>query len=143
MLQGFFSLSRSTCSDGGFGLWLGDKGIVNGKTSTILHILTLYVLGLKKNLVSISTIEDRGYEASFRGGHVFLYSKGSSVTSAKVIGIRHEKLYTLMFHPARALMHSTSSSDLCELWHTRMAHLHYYPRSLGITRRSCLEAHRS
>jgi hypothetical protein len=27
-------------SEGGFGLWLGDKGIVNGKMSTILHILT-------------------------------------------------------------------------------------------------------
>jgi hypothetical protein len=28
--------------EGGFGLWLGDKGIVNGKTSTIFHILTSY-----------------------------------------------------------------------------------------------------
>jgi hypothetical protein len=26
--------------EGGFGLWLGDKGIVNGKMSTIFHILT-------------------------------------------------------------------------------------------------------
>jgi hypothetical protein len=34
-------LSRSRCSEGGFDLWLGDKGIVNGKTSTILHILTI------------------------------------------------------------------------------------------------------
>jgi hypothetical protein len=32
-------MSRSTCSEGGFGLWLGGKGIVNGKTSTIFHIL--------------------------------------------------------------------------------------------------------
>jgi hypothetical protein len=42
LLPGFFSLSRSRCSEGGFGLWLGDKGIVNGKTSTILHILIGY-----------------------------------------------------------------------------------------------------
>jgi hypothetical protein len=26
--------SRLRCSKGGFGLWLGDEGIVNGKTST-------------------------------------------------------------------------------------------------------------
>jgi hypothetical protein len=26
--------SRLRCSEGGFGLWLGDEGIVNGKTST-------------------------------------------------------------------------------------------------------------
>jgi hypothetical protein len=28
--------------EGGFGLWLGDKGIVNGKTSTSTYILTGY-----------------------------------------------------------------------------------------------------
>jgi hypothetical protein len=28
------SQSRLRCSEGGFGLWLGDEGIVNGKTST-------------------------------------------------------------------------------------------------------------
>jgi hypothetical protein len=27
--------------EGGFNLWLGDKGIVNGKMSIILHILTI------------------------------------------------------------------------------------------------------
>ena len=47
----------------------------------------LYVTSLKKNLISISTIEDRGYEVLFFNGHVLLYLKGSSVTLAKVIGI--------------------------------------------------------
>ena len=28
----------------------------------------LYVLGLKKNLISVSTIEDQGYEVTFRRG---------------------------------------------------------------------------
>jgi hypothetical protein len=33
-------LSRLRCSEGGFGLWLGDnRDIVNGKMSTILNIL--------------------------------------------------------------------------------------------------------
>jgi hypothetical protein len=40
-----------------------------------------------------------------------------------VIGIRQGKLYRLTFHPAQALIHS-SSIDMCELWHGRMAHLH-------------------
>ena len=40
-------------------------------------------------------------------------------------GTRHEKLYKLMFQPARALIHTISNSDLCELWHRRMAHLHH------------------
>jgi hypothetical protein len=36
------SLSRLRCSEGGSGLWLGDKGIFNGKTSTSTYILTGY-----------------------------------------------------------------------------------------------------
>jgi hypothetical protein len=35
-------LTWSRCSEGGFDPWLGDKGIVNGKTSTIFYILTGY-----------------------------------------------------------------------------------------------------
>jgi hypothetical protein len=36
-------MSRLRCSEGGFGLWLGDNSdIVNGKTSTFIHILTGY-----------------------------------------------------------------------------------------------------
>lgn len=30
-----------------------------------------------------------------------------------------------MFQPAQALIHSSSNSDLCELRHRRMAHLHH------------------
>jgi hypothetical protein len=57
----------------------------------------LYVPGLKKNLISISTIEERGYEVLFHDGQVLLFPKGSNITSAKVIGTRHDKLYKLMF----------------------------------------------
>jgi hypothetical protein len=75
----------------------------------------IYVPGLKKNLVSVSFIEERGYKVLFRDGQVILFPKGSSITLAKVIGTRHEKLYKLMLQPTRALIHTTSSSDLCEL----------------------------
>jgi hypothetical protein len=85
----------------------------------------LYVLGLKKKLVSIFSIEERGYEVLFHDEEVLLFPKGSSITLAKVIGTRHEKLYKLMLQPSRALFNSTSSNDLCELWHRRMAHLHH------------------
>ena len=42
LLPRLFSLSRSRCSKGGFGLWLGDKGIVNSKMSTSTYILIGY-----------------------------------------------------------------------------------------------------
>jgi hypothetical protein len=86
----------------------------------------IYVPGLKKNLVSVSTIEEKGYEVLFRDGQVLLFPRGSSITSAKVIVTRHERLYKFLFQPVRALIYSTSSSgDLCEIWHRRMAHLHH------------------
>ena len=85
----------------------------------------LYVPGLKKSLVSVSSIEDRGFEVLFREGQVLLYPKGGSITSAKVIGIRQGKLYRLVFEAIGALSCVTSSRDLCELWHQRMGHLHH------------------
>jgi hypothetical protein len=57
----------------------------------------LYVPGLKKNLVSVSTIEEKGYEVLFCDGQVLLFPRGSSITSAKVIGTRHESLYKFLF----------------------------------------------
>ena len=85
-----------------------------------------YVSGLRKNLISVSTIEDRGFEVRFREGHVYILPRGASFTSAKVIGTRCGKLYRLDFQPISTLMSSDSSeSHLCELLHRRMAHLHH------------------
>jgi hypothetical protein len=86
----------------------------------------LYVPGLKKNFVLVSTIEEKGYEVLFHDGQVLLFPRGSSITSAKVIGTRHERLYKFLFQQVQALINSTSnSSEICEIWHRRMAHLHH------------------
>jgi hypothetical protein len=47
----------------------------------------LYVPSLKKNLVSVSCIEDKGYVVTFKDGHVLLYPKGGNIAKAKVIGV--------------------------------------------------------
>ena len=47
----------------------------------------LYVSGLKKNLVPISTIEDRGFWVVFRDGHLLVHPKGSNITSTLKIGV--------------------------------------------------------
>jgi hypothetical protein len=93
----------------------------------------LYVPRLKKNLISMSTIENKDYEVTFRGGQVIIYPIGSSIESGKVIGVRHGKLYRFAFQSVGALVSSVEDStqstsdnkDLCELWHRRMAHLHH------------------
>jgi hypothetical protein len=86
----------------------------------------LYVPGLKKNLISVSTLQDRGLEVSFRGIEVLIHPKGSRITFGKVIGVRDGKLYRLFFQPLHALAASSDNNNqLCELWHRGMAHLHH------------------
>jgi hypothetical protein len=85
----------------------------------------LYVLGLKKNLVSISCIEDKGYVVTFRDGHVLLYPKRGNISEAKVIEVRYGRMYRMIWEASRAFVCMTNNKDLCELWHRRMGHLHH------------------
>ena len=52
----------------------------------------LYVPGMRKNLISVSALEDRGYEVLFWGGQVLMYPSGAPAESARVIGVRHAKV---------------------------------------------------
>ena len=85
----------------------------------------LYVPGLKKNLVSVSMIEDRGLGVCVLDGKVHIFPKATGPSDSQAIGFRCGKLYKLLFEPHHALSHTQSSSELCELWHRRMAHLHH------------------
>jgi hypothetical protein len=75
----------------------------------------LYVPGLTKNLISVSTLEDKGFEVTFRGEKVYILPKGSTTKMDKVIGVCSENVYRLHFEPAKALV--SSITDLSELWH--------------------------
>ena len=46
----------------------------------------LYVPGLKKNLLSISALDKKGYCVAFRDGQVLMWPKGKSIEDAIVIG---------------------------------------------------------
>ena len=83
----------------------------------------LYVPGLTKNLISVSTLEDKGYQVKFRDHRVYIRPKGSNRSLNWVIGTRSAKVYILHFVPAKVLVNSNSSQG--ELWHRRMAHLHH------------------
>jgi hypothetical protein len=57
----------------------------------------LFVPGLKKNLISVSSLQDRGLEVSFKGTKVLIHPKGSSIASGKVIGVEDGKLHRFSF----------------------------------------------
>lgn len=102
----------------------------NGKTSLELesddsiHINEiLYVLGLKKNLVSISFLEDKGYRVAFVDGKVLVWSKGSSIDFARVIWVCEGRLYRLLKKYSQALVHNDINP--CEHRQRRYGHIHY------------------
>ena len=82
----------------------------------------LYIPGLKKNLLSISTVDKKGYRVSFIYGKVLMWTKGKTVQYVIVIG-EEGGLYKLKGHPKTALVHETTSSS--ELWHRRIYHINY------------------
>ena len=73
----------------------------------------LYVPTLKKNLLSIYSMKDKGSAVAFVDGQVLTWPKGLSLDSAEVIGTRDGSLYKLTNQPARALVHD--SDNLCDL----------------------------
>jgi hypothetical protein len=129
---------------------LGDNAIYNVKgigTSTFqldydipLQLSeVLYVPGMKRNIVSISSLEDKGYKVTFivsissledKGykvtfseGKYLAWHKESHINSARVIGVRENNLYKLTIRPVQTLLHDTII--LSELWHRRFDHIHY------------------
>jgi hypothetical protein len=78
---------------------------------------------MRRNLVSISSLENKGYKVTFSDGKFLPWNKNSIMDSTQVIGVREERLYRLTIRPVQSLIHDSIS--LSELWHMRLAHLHY------------------
>jgi hypothetical protein len=89
-----------------------------------LHVdEVLYVLGLRKNLLSVATLEDKGYWVIFKDKKALLWAKGKHLSTAEPIGSRRGGLYIVTGQSVQALAHNATSSS--KLWHIRLGHLHY------------------
>jgi hypothetical protein len=58
----------------------------------------LFVQNLKNNLLSISSLEDKGFRVDFMDDQVFLWPKSSSIDKAAVIGVQEGGVYKLKGH---------------------------------------------
>ena len=81
----------------------------------------LYILNLKKNLVSISAMEDKGFKVAFVDGKVLIWKK--NFKEALSIGFRVDTLYQVGGSPLGVM--SCDTTLQIELWHQRFAYLHY------------------
>ena len=57
----------------------------------------LYVPGMKKNLISVSALEDKGYDVLFRRGQMLIYPRGTLASLDREIGVCHAKVYKFSF----------------------------------------------
>jgi hypothetical protein len=55
----------------------------------------LYVPGMKKKLVYLSALEDKGYKVIFSEGKFLAWHKNSCMDSSQVIGVPENSLYRL------------------------------------------------
>ena len=91
----------------------------------------LYVPGLKKNLLSISALDKKGFRVAFVDGELLIWPKGKTINAAIVIGVEEGGIYKLKGHIDSSLMSSTIIP--CELWHRRLSHVNY--KALPIVRK--------
>jgi len=83
----------------------------------------LYVPGLKKNLLSLSALDRKGYRVSFIDGEVLMWAKGETLNEAIIIGSEENGLYKLKGHLETDMTHAIENS--CEIWHRILAHINY------------------
>ena len=83
----------------------------------------LFVPRLKKNLLSIFALDAKGMRVAFVDGQVLMWPKGNYFDDAIVIGEQEGGLYKLKGQPEQALVHDSIEPN--ELWHRRLAHVHY------------------
>lgn len=88
----------------------------SGKPFVLKEVM--HVLGLKKNLISVAMLEDKGYDVVFSEGKAFLRNKTTGET--RKIGVRVKNLYQLHVDGYSAMAckaEGVVSRDDGELWH--------------------------
>jgi hypothetical protein len=91
----------------------------------------MHVPGLRKNLVLVAMLEDRGYDVFFSTRKSFLRHK--TMGKVKKIGIRVKNLYKMYVDGCATMMGKAKkvvSRDEGKLWHRKLGHL--YHRALKI-----------
>jgi hypothetical protein len=93
------------------------------ESSSPLDFDHLFVPGVKKNLLSISIMEDKDFAVEFKYQQVLIKPKEYSPNIVQAIGVKESNLYKFQGEPIQALLHN--NDNLCKLWHKMMGHLQH------------------
>ena len=91
----------------------------SGKSMKMKEVV--YVPGLKKNLLSISTLDKKGFRFSFVYNEFLMWTKGRTIADVVVMNVEEGGLYKLKRHTYSTFTASTISP--CELWHRKLSHV--------------------
>ena len=83
----------------------------------------LHVPRLKKNLLSVSSLDKKGFRVAFIDGKFVMWTKGKIIDDAVEIGVEEGGLQKLKGHTDSSL--TTRTINPSELWHRRISHVHY------------------
>eukprot|EP00253_Pinus_taeda_P029346 PITA_29346 len=100
---------------------VGNVSLKLNQGNTIHLQDVLYLPNLKKNLVSILAMEDKGYKVTFSDGKVRIWK--NNVKDVFTLGFRVDYLYQVGGSPLGVMSCDTTLQS--ELWYQRFAHLHY------------------
>ena len=78
---------------------------------------------MKKNIISVSSLDKKGLRVSFVDGEFLMWTKGNIIDDATIIGVECGGLYKLKGNIDSTLTSSTISR--CELWNIKLAHVNY------------------
>ena len=84
---------------------------------------SLYILGLKKNLLSISALDKKGFKVFFVDGEVLMWSKVNTIDDVIVICIEEGGIYKLKGHPYSNF--NACTINPCKLWNRILSHVNY------------------
>lgn len=90
---------------------------------TVLLHDVMYVPRLKKNLISIFVLEDKGLRVAFIREKVLTWPSKSHMRDTFTLESIIQGLYRVNGRPLRAMIHDSDHQS--ELWHQRFPHLHY------------------
>jgi hypothetical protein len=66
---------------------VGEASLQLNSSNNLLIKDILFIQGLKKDLLSIFALEDKGFKVAFVDGQVLLWPKNSSIDKATMIGV--------------------------------------------------------
>ena len=83
----------------------------------------LYFLGLKKNILFVYFLKDKGFRVIVMENQVYLWPKNQNLDTAVIFGVQEGGLYKIPGKIISAMV--THTIIPCELWHRKLRHLQF------------------